>query len=387
MYTAFAYRSFGDMKTTPEADPTDAKEKPWRKAGECLYLYVPSGKYYARAKVRGKLKTESLKTGDLALAKRKLRKWRDDQDKLDPNAEAITLEGLAEHYLGTLSGAPKTLGAKRRVVRDMLARWPKDAPRRAGRVREGHVKAWLAGFGFGPTSYNGYLWAVREMFALGVADRLLAENPAERIPVKKRIRPVRLTPSWEQFLAIVAGVRGQRWAEHAEDTADLIEFMGRCGVGQAEAAGLCWGHVDFDKGEMLLFRAKTRVAYAVPIFPQARPLLEKLREAAGVHPDPEAAVFKIKDPKIALAKACKRLGFPHYSPRALRRMFITRCFAQGVTSPKSVAQWQGHQDGGALILRVYSHVIDSHAQREAAKLVADDAAPENVVPFASAVAS
>lgn len=368
------------MKTTPKTDAQDPAEKPWRKVGECLYFYEPSGKYYARAKVRGKLKTESLRTGDLTLAKRRLRKWRDDQDKLDPHAEAITLEALAQHYLGTLSGAPKTVGAKRRVVRDLLARWPKDAPRKAGRVREGHVKAWLAGFGFGPTSYNGYLWTVREMFALGVADKLLAENPAERIPVKKRIRPVRLTPSWEQFFAVVESVRGQRGADHAEDSADLIEFMGLCGVGQAEAAGLRWGHVDFAKGEMLFFRVKTRTAYGVPIFPQARPLLEKLRDAAGGNPDPEAPVFKVKDPKIALRKACKRLGFPHYSPRSLRRMFITRCLTLGV-SVKNVAHWQGHQDGGALLLRVYSHVIDAHAQREAAKLVANAEAPANVVPF------
>lgn len=371
------------MKRTPETAPDAEKPKLWRRAGQCLYVYEPSGVYYARARIRGKLKSHCLKTSDRKLADRRLRKWLNDQERMDPNAGDMTLEGLVERYGATLRGADKTVSIKRRVMGELLERWPTDAPRRVARIRQGHVKTWLAGFGFGASAYNAHYWTVRAMFAQAVADRIIPENPAEGIPNAKRERPRRMTPSWEQFRAIVENVRGQRWAEHAEDSADLIEFMGLCGVGQAEAAGLCWKHVDFAKGEMLFFRVKTRTAYAVPIFPQVRPLLEKMRDERGASPDPEAPVFQVKDPKIALEKGCKRLGFTHYSPRSLRRMFITRCLTLGL-SVKNVARWQGHQDGGALILRVYSHVIDSHEQREAAKLVAEDKRPDNVLPFAPA---
>ncbi|MCC6354398.1 MAG: tyrosine-type recombinase/integrase [Verrucomicrobiae bacterium] len=371
------------MKRAPKTPPDAEKPKLWRRAGQCLYVYQPSGEYYARARIRGKLKSHCLETRDRKLADRKLRKWKDDQDKLDPNAGDMTIEGLVERYGATLRGAEKTVSIKRHVMRQLLGHWPQDAPRRIARIRQGHIKTWLAGFGFGASAHNAHLWTVRAMFAQAVADKIIPDNPAEGIPNAKRERPRRMTPSWEQFRAIVENVRGQRWAEHAEDSADLVEFMGLCGVGQAEAAGLCWKHVDFAKGEMLFFRVKTRTAYAVPIFPQARPLMERLRDAAGGNPDPEAPVFKVKDPKIALEKACKRLGFPHYSPRSLRRMFITRCLTLGV-SVKNVAHWQGHQDGGALILRVYSHVIDAHAQREAAKLVAECEGADNVLPFAPA---
>jgi hypothetical protein len=40
----------------------------------------------------------------------------------------------------------------------------------------------------------------------------------------------------------------------------------------------------------------------------------------------------VRDPKKALDAACKRLKFPHFSPRSLRRCFITRASEKGVGS-------------------------------------------------------
>ncbi|HPA17303.1 MAG TPA: hypothetical protein PLU30_06115 [Verrucomicrobiae bacterium] len=188
------------MKTTPRTASAAGKKNPWKRAGECLYIYGPSGVYYARKRVRGKLKSKSLKTTDRALANRRLRDWGNEQERIDP---------------------------------------------------------------------------------------------AAGIKVRKREDPIRETPTPEQFRAIVSAVRHQRRAEHAEDTADLIEFMGLCGGGQ---------------------------------------------------------------------------------PRSLRRMFCTDALNRAV-GIKAVSAWQGHTDGGALLLRTYSHVIDAHAQREAAKLVGDDDRP------------
>ena len=48
-------------------------------------------------------------------------------------------------------------------------------------------------------------------------------------------------------------------------------------------------------------------------------------------------------------------------------MFITRCIEKGI-DVKVIAQWQGHQDGGKLILGTYSHVRNTHAE-EMAKLL------------------
>jgi len=37
-------------------------------------------------------------------------------------------------------------------------------------------------------------------------------------------------------------------------------------------------------------------------------------------------------------------------------------------NPRQAAAWLGHQDGGALLLRIYAHARKDHAQEEAAKV-------------------
>jgi integrase len=87
-------------------------------------------------------------------------------------------------------------------------------------------------------------------------------------------------------------------------------------------------------------------------------------------------VFRISDAKKTIAGACKRLGLRHYSHIGFRRMFITRAIELGV-DPKVIAEWQGHRDGGKLILGTYSHVNPVHSQRMAQLMT--DQQPANVV--------
>jgi len=135
--------------------------------------------------------------------------------------------------------------------------------------------------------------------------------------------------------------------------------------------------VNLDRGQLLTFRQKTRTGFAVPIFPQLRPLLEK-RLAQAENSSPESKVFTVLDAKKALAGACRRRGLPNYSSRAFRRMFITTAIERGV-DVKVIAQWQGHVDGGKLILDTYSHVRPGHSERMAALMVTEQPEPGNVI--------
>jgi hypothetical protein len=65
-------------------------------------------------------------------------------------------------------------------------------------------------------------------------------------------------------------------------------------------------------------------------------------------------------------------------------MFITRCLELGIDA-QTIAQWQGHRDGGQLILRVYARVSDAHTKKMAAKMSAPSTA-ENIIPIKSATA-
>jgi len=64
----------------------------------------------------------------------------------------------------------------------------------------------------------------------------------------------------------------------------------------------------------------------------------------------------------AIAGACRRLNLPYYTHISFRRMFITRALERGV-DVKTLAEWQGHKDGGKLILGTYSHVRAAHSER------------------------
>ena len=82
-------------------------------------------------------------------------------------------------------------------------------------------------------------------------------------------------------------------------------------------------------------------------------------------------MFRIKEAKKSIVGACQRLGLPAYTHRAFRRMFITLAIERGV-DVKAIAGWQGHNDGGKLILDTYSHITPKHSARMA-KLMSQEA--------------
>lgn len=71
-------------------------------------------------------------------------------------------------------------------------------------------------------------------------DRFIAQNPAGHLKYLKREKPIRQTPSVEEFRATVDHIRNQRFSDAAEPSADFVEFIGLAGLGQAEASSLTW---------------------------------------------------------------------------------------------------------------------------------------------------
>ncbi len=332
----------------------------------CLYRYSSNGVYYALAKHEGKQKRASLKTTDKAEAKRKLADFLRDLGKVDSSKGRVTLRELCATYLTTVQNqAAATVDRKEHIVERLLAHFPGGPDCQVSKIRPSDLEAWLARYKFGYASHTLYVLLVKALFDMAVNDKILLASPAEKLRPKKAVKPIRLTPTFDEFNAIIADVRSQKYNADAEDSADFLEFMGLVGVGQAEAAGIQRQHVNMAKKQLTFFRHKTKTPYTVPIYPQAEALVTKLIGKPGIKQN--STLFEIKDAKKALAAACSRLKLPAYSQRALRRMFITRCIELGV-DVKVIANWQGHQDGGKLILGTYSHVRNVHSEEMAKKL-------------------
>jgi integrase len=280
----------------------------------------------------------------------------------------MTLDALLDLYEESYQGlAPKTQGTRKSIAKAFRNTWKYGLDMQASKVTSGQLKLWLTSqrSRLRNSSYNEFVRFVRQMFQIALDHRVVAESPAAKLKGIKVEKPIRLTPSWDQFLAIVHEIRSQRFNAEAENTADLVEFMGRAGVGTAECANLRGEHVDLKKKEIILYRRKTDVGYVIPIYPQLQEFIDRLAKRGRIRTG--QPVFEVKDPRKGLTAACKRLKYPHFSSRALRRCFITRAVELGVDF-KTISAWQGHQDGGVLIARTYSHLRNEHALKMATKL-------------------
>ena len=352
-----------------------------------LYRHSRSGRYYACKKVKGVRKERSLETCDRKIAERRLKEWIGNLDKVDAEVEKMTIDTLMKRYVEVTAGLSESSRATdQSIIKRFWAWWPHGRDFEVRSVRPSMLDSWLAHEGqrLRNVSYNGYAGFVRELFSIAEKDRVVAESPAKNLRVSwKKPQPVeRIVPTEAQFQAIINDIRTlplmYPLTRYTEESADFLEFLGLAGLGQAEASSLKWGDIDWQGGRISFRRHKTDTSFKVPIYNHLRPLLLRLKERARGRAPASARVFKIKDAKKALAAACKRLKFPPFSQRSLRQGFILRLWRAGVDK-KCIADWQGHQDGGQLIIDTYTEVFgdddDAYEQMQLAKIGAGPVVP------------
>ena len=355
------------------------KKKRWP-AG--LIQYTRSGQYYARVRYKGKLYRQSLGTDDFKYAKRKLSEFKQDLERTDHTKGNTSFAKVLDDYTATLNGAESAVEKKRALIEKIKATFFGASSLPLRTVKPSQIEKWLSKYygSFSASAYNSALTLIRQALDLAVRDRIIVENPVAHLKYRKRKKPIRDTPTFQQFQKIVESVRAQRFNGHdAQVSADFLEFIGLAGLGQAEAASLMRKDVDLDAEQIRCYRHKTDAGFVIPIYPQLRPLVEKLC-AGKANGD---RLFPIDQARKALSAACQRLGYPRFTHRSLRRMFITRAIERGV-DVEVVASWQGHRDGGKLILDTYRHVNRAHSHRMAQLMT--DGLPENVVPISAGVA-
>lgn len=344
-----------------------------------LYRHVASGRYYGVKKVKNKRKERSLGTTDRKIAERRMAEWLASLERVDTEVEKTTFNELAKSYLAINTGKSEST---QYIIRSTIDDFAKFMSLRGlhnpqvRHIRTQHLELWLSGLEsqHRNTSYNRYAGVLRGLFRFAVNDKIIAESPFERVrtPWKKPEDVVRRVPTMEQFKAIVASVRNMRISRFGNDTANFLEFLCYAGVGQAEASSLTWGDIDFQRGRIYYRRHKTNRRFSTPIFPDLNDLLQRLLKKHGGHPQGNERVLAILDGRIALRNACARLNLPHFTQRNIRQLHIKQLWKAGVDK-KLIAAWQGHQDGGKLIMDTYTEVFgsddDHYEAAQLAKLV------------------
>ena len=173
---------------------------------------------------------------------------KNDLERTDATKGNTSFAKVLDDYAATLTGAKTTLENKRAIVAKLKQTLfgCDTLPLRS--LKPSQVTAWLSKH-YGDksaSSHNQALTVCRDALDMAVADKIITESPAAGLKYRKPAKPIRLTPTEQQFRAIVESIRNQRFSADAGESGDFVEFLGLAGLGQAEASSLTRADVDLD---------------------------------------------------------------------------------------------------------------------------------------------
>ncbi len=358
------------MKSLSSTDSLTGRKKSKKKGrfqrvGHGLFRMKSTGIIYAVFKSAGKTRWKNLGTDDVRQARELLGEEIQREAKVDwKRARSINLLDLIQHYESNpMNLAPSTLRTRTLLLKVFKETWPFGLTMKVRDVKSFMLRMWLAerrnARNLKSAGMNNYLRTIHGLFGLAVELGAVSENIALEIKLIREPNPDRLTPTWEQAQTIIEAVKRPR--SKLALTAMLL-----LGIGQGELKNLRGEHFNLEQNTITIRRQKTQKVFTIPIFPQARLFVEKLRDDGRLEHGKN--VFDICNPREALVITCERLNLSLFTPRSLRRAFIIRALEKGI-DPRVVAAWQGHRDA-TLILRVYGAWINQdHAQRMAALMI------------------
>jgi len=200
---------------------TAESDKDWQKTQYSnLIRYVPSGTYYARLRVKGKLIRRSLKTDVLSVAKLRFSDFEKNERQGAENRDSVSAgrlnmsDAIAIHKKRTAGDAslkPRTKVYHDERIAALLKSWPELATKEIRTITKTDCLDWAAKFGVdrSPTVFNHTISILRKLFEIGIELGARYDNPARFI---KRVseRPKRLTlPEPETFGQFIAAVENE----------------------------------------------------------------------------------------------------------------------------------------------------------------------------------
>jgi integrase len=353
----------------------DSNQSQWASSPVAnLVRYVPSGIYFARARVSGKLIRRSLKTDVLSVAQLRLSDLlKAERQGVESRASVskgkMTFGDALGIYASRLEAKvelkPSAKLYRQKCIEALVRSWPGLREMDVRKVSERECLNWAARFGakYSPSVYNNTVGTLRHILEVAIAEGARYGNPATIIKKAKIRQKALILPEHEQFLGLVEAIeRGGAWCSH--DCADLVRFLAFGGFRKGEAETITWADCDLEKGEIIVrgdpeTGTKNWSIRRVPMISDMRELLERLRAERPTDP-PESPVMRVQECQGAINSACKKLGIVRFTHHDLRHLFATRCIESGVDIP-TVSRWLGHKDGGALAMKVYGHLRDQHS--------------------------
>ncbi len=233
------------------------------------------------------------------------------------------------------------------IVKILLATWANPDQSAAG-ITESEVAAFVVRVAhYSASRFNAIVAAMKHV------------TPAAHILKRRAVRiKDRAMISQGEFTRLLAEL-DTRPQSHA---GLLVRFLAFTGLRIKEARKLKWCDVHLDHILLPGNVAKSGKPRHIPFVAGITEILQRLRAVSdGVFVLPQG------EAKRSLQTACSLAGVRRLSHHDFRHLFATRCIESGVDMP-TVARWLGHQDGGALLCKVYFHLADRHSREMALRV-------------------
>jgi integrase len=387
----------------PEAHLSkDTQAKTWQKTQYSnVVRHVPSGAYYARLRVKGKLIWRSLKTDKISIAKQRLADVEAKEQKKSESGfvqakDKILIRHCVEAYRqkGFRPAKPRNKKDAKPLkpaavayyvqrVHALCESWPGFEELEIKYVTEKQCSEWAdkARTEMAGTVFNHTLGILRNIFEFGIQAGARYNNPASGIMRESECGKLLVLPDDNTFRRFVSEIENSG-SGFSKPCADLVRFMAFGGFRKTEAANITWADCDFIKKRITLRgdsetglkgRNKGEVR-EVPMIQDMQKLLGRI-QSERPNEAPEHTVMLVRECQKAMNRAASVVKMHRLTHHDLRHLFATRCIESGVDIP-TVSRWLGHKDGGALAMKVYGHLRNQHSDDMAGK-VSFGTAPEN----------
>lgn len=271
---------------------------------------------------------------------------------------------------------PRTLATER----VHLNRWVEHL----GETRLNHItKAMINGFiakrqgdGLSGRTVNLAIIALRNVLNKAVDDGWITRLPTENLRPLKWTAKKRELVTLDQIEKVCEAAL--KVSKNGPQFGDYVRLMAFCGARMTETLGLKWADVDWVNRQLTIGAdgmSKNHKARVVDFNPQLEELLKDMNarrapDSQWLFPSPQRGDQDraAKDFRATLMLARKEAGLERFGFHDCRHFFISMGVMSGIDY-MTIARWVGHSDGGVLIGRVYGHLSNEHAQRQAQRLV------------------
>lgn len=348
-------------------------------------LWRRGARYYAQVRVPGEKSARKipLAAATLTEAKKALEKARHEarEGALPKGGVKPSLAAYAEEYLEyhTKNRSGRKASTVDRERTSLVQSLKSLGPVRVDKVTKPMIAAFVRSRireGVAPRTVNLDIIVLRSVFKSALDDGLIASLPMLAMRPLKVVTKKRATFTPVEFERLLEAA--STCSKNGAQLVDYLRFLAFSGARCNEALHVRWCDVDLE-GDLLCIGAdgsskNSKARYVDLNADLKRHLIamsgRRAPDSEWLFPSPQRGEndrpAKTLRESFNMARKAAGLGWVGFHD--LRHFFASRAMMAGIDF-KTIAEWLGHQDGGVLLCKVYSHLIDGHKRDMAARLM------------------